>query len=74
MNENQQLIADRKRAAHPDFVSTFSLGALRERLPFRFPIPAGVLPSPKRHYRSEYRYLGYEDLAYPTQLVNLTLF
>jgi hypothetical protein len=66
MNESQQLIASRKRAAHPDFVPTFSLGALRERLPFRFPVPAGVLPSPKGRYRSEYRYLGYEDLARPT--------
>jgi hypothetical protein len=74
MNESQQLIASRKRAAHPDFVPTFSLGALRERLPFRFPVPAGVLPSPKGRYRSEYRYLGYEDLACPTQRVKLTCF
>jgi hypothetical protein len=74
MSAEQQLIASRKRAAHPDFVPTFSLDALQERLPFRFPVPEGVLPSPKRHYRSGYRYLGYEDLACLTQLVNLTLF
>jgi hypothetical protein len=74
MNENQDLIASRKRAAHPDFVPTFSLGALQERLPLRFPVPANVCPSPKRRYRSEYRYLGYADLACPDQLADLTLF
>jgi hypothetical protein len=74
MMGKQGLIASRKRAAHPDFVPTLSLGALRGRLPFRFPVPAGVLPSPKRRYRSEYRYLGYEDLACSTQLVNVTFF
>jgi len=74
MTKTQNLIASHKRAAHPDFVPTFSLGALQERLPFHFPIPQDVLPSPKRHYRSEYRYLGHEDLACPTQLANLTFF
>jgi hypothetical protein len=74
MNQNQDLIARRKRAAHPDFVPTFSLRALQERLPFRVPAPANVRPSPKRRYRSEYRYLGYADLACPDQLADLTLF
>jgi len=74
MNENQDLIASRKRAAHPDFVPTFSLGALQERLPLRFPLPANVRPSPKRRYHSAYRYLGYADLACPDQLATLTLF
>jgi hypothetical protein len=73
MTDNQALIASRKRAAHPDFVPTFSLDVLQERLPFRFPVPQGVPPSPKRRYRSEYRYLGYEDLACPSDLVNLSL-
>jgi len=74
MSTKQQLMASRKRAAHPDFVSTFSLDALQARLPFRFPVPAGVPPSPKRHYRSGYRYLGYADLACPDQLADLTPF
>jgi hypothetical protein len=74
MNENQELSASRKRAVHPAFVPTFSLGALRTRLPLRFPGPEGVPPSPKRHYRSEYRYLGYADLACPSSLVRLILF
>jgi hypothetical protein len=74
MNESQELIASRKRAAHPEFVSTFSLGALREHLPLRLAVPEGVLPSVKRRYRSAYRYLGYEDLARANPLASLTLF
>jgi hypothetical protein len=74
MTDHQGLIASRKRAAHPDFVPTFSLDALQERLPVRFSVPQGVPPSPKRRYRSEYRYLGYEDLACPSRLANLSLF
>jgi hypothetical protein len=68
MNESHELNASCKRATHPDFVPTFSLGALETRLPLRFPQPEGVPPSPKRHYRSEYRYLSYTDLAHPTWL------
>jgi len=74
MSTQQQLSASRKRAAHPEFVPTFSLGALRARLPLRFPVPGGVPPSPKRHYRSEYHYLGYADLACPSRLASFTLF
>lgn len=40
----------------------------------RFPVPETVPPSPKRHYRSEYCYLGYADLACPTSLADLTCF
>jgi hypothetical protein len=69
-----ELTASRKRAAHPDFVRTFCLDALRDRLPLRLPVPNGIPPSPKRHYRSEYRYLGYDDLAPGGALANLTLF
>lgn len=74
MNESQDLIASRKRAAHPEFVPTFSLGALQARLPWLFPVPAKGYLSPKRRYRSQYRYLGYADLACPDQLADLTLF
>jgi hypothetical protein len=73
-SEKQALTASRKRAAQPAFVSTFSLGALQERLPLGFPVLEGVPPSPKRHYRSEYCYLGYADLACPSSLARLTLF
>jgi len=64
--------ATRKRAAHPDFVAIFSVQAIHDRLPLRFPVPEEVSPSPKRHYRSAYRYLGYDDLLDRTCLAHLT--
>ena len=74
MSKKTSLTASHKRAAHPDFVQTFSLQALRDRLPLRFPVPEGLPPSPKRHYRSQYRYLGADDLADLSILDDLTLF
>ena len=74
MSNNTELTAIQKRATNPDFVKTFSLEALKDRLPFRFPVPQDVPPSPKRRYRSHYRYLGYDDLIVPTILATLTLF
>ena len=67
------LSASQKRALHPDFVATFSLAALQPHLPLRFPAPAAP-PSPKHHYRSAYRYLGYAELADPTSLATLEPF
>lgn len=69
--QTSPLTASQKRAAHPDFVKTFSLDALRDQLPLRFPVPQGLPPSPKQHYRSEYHYLGYTDLLDPTVLTIL---
>ncbi len=74
MTENPALIASRKRAAHPEFVPTFGLDALRACLPLCFAAPPGVLVSGKRRYRSAYRYLADADLACATHLANLTLF
>jgi hypothetical protein len=49
MSDNgSELTASRKRAAHPDFVPTFSVPAVRDRLPLRLPVPDGTPPSPKR--------------------------
>jgi hypothetical protein len=73
-NEPCARSATRKRAAHPDFVDTFSVSALHDRLPLRFPVPEDVRPSPKQHYRSQYHYLGYDDLLDPTLLTPLTDF
>jgi hypothetical protein len=66
--DSPPLSAREKRALHPDFVPTFSLAAIKDRLPLRFPQPVGVLPSPKRQYRSQYRYRGHDDLADPQRL------
>jgi hypothetical protein len=74
MSDEPTLSASRKRAAHPAFVSTFSLRALEACLPFRFSVPEGVPPSPKRHYRSAYRYRGYAELAQPVGLANRSEF
>jgi hypothetical protein len=74
MSAAQQLIASRKRAAHPDFVPTFGLDALRTGLPLGCAGPQGVLPSGKRRYRSAYRYLADADFACASHLANLTLF
>jgi hypothetical protein len=74
MTEQQALIASRKRAAHPDFVPTFSLDALRAGLPLRCAPPPGALASGKRGYRSAYRYLADTDLGCASYLANLTLF
>lgn len=74
MSENTDSTATQKRAANPDFVPTFSVEALRDRLPFRFPVPKAVSPSPKRQYRSRYRYLGFADLTDATLLATLTAF
>jgi hypothetical protein len=71
-NPATALSAAHKRAAHPDFVPTFSVQALRNRLPFSFLVPEQVPASPKRHYRSTYRYGGYHDLLDPTCLADLS--
>ena len=75
MNDSaDELAAQHKRAAHPDFVQTFSFQALRDRLPFLFPVPQQVPPCPKRRYRSAYCYLGYDGLDNPLVLATLTFF
>jgi hypothetical protein len=74
MSTSAALLASRKRAAHPDFVPTFSLAALGSRLPLPFPVAPGLPPSPKVRYRSYYRYLGYQDLTDAAQLIRLEPF
>jgi len=72
--QDTNLTASQKRAANPAFVQTFSLAALKEHLPFRFPLPGETPRSPKERYRSTYRYLGYNDLADAATLSLLSLF
>ena len=55
--------AAQKRAAHPLFVVTWSLEALRAKLPLCFAADPKLPASPKLRYRSEYRYLG-PDLVF----------
>ena len=62
---NPTLSPTQTRAQDTDFVACCSFAALRQRLPFLWPAPDDVLPSPKRSYRSCYVYGGYEDLDDP---------
>jgi hypothetical protein len=50
------------RSQDPDFVKRCRFSALQERLPLQWPRPPDTPPSPKKSYRSRYRYLGWEDL------------
>jgi hypothetical protein len=61
-----KLTAVESRAQDAIFVAHCSLDGLRDRLPLRWPTPPGTPPSPKRSYRSQYVYLGWDDLQDPS--------
>jgi len=50
------------RAQDPTFVAQCSLSGLRDRLPLLWPASPDTPHSPKKHHRSHYVYLGWEDL------------
>jgi hypothetical protein len=50
------------RAQDGLFIAHCSLDGLRQRLPLHWPTPVGTPPSPKKAYRSQYLYLGWQDL------------
>jgi hypothetical protein len=50
------------RAQDVVFVTQCSFQTLQDRLPFAWPAPPHVSPSPKKRYRSHYVYQGWEDL------------
>lgn len=50
------------RAQDESFVRQCAFHALRPNLPLRWPTPPNTPDSPKRRYRSHYRYLGCDDL------------
>jgi hypothetical protein len=59
------LTAVKQRAQDRLFVTHCSLDGLRHQLPLHWPTPPDTPPSPKRRYRSQYVYLGYQDLDEP---------
>ena len=63
-----------KRAQELQFVSACSLAGLQSRLPLRWPTPPGTPPSPKKSYRSQYVYAGWEGLGDPTNWDELSAF
>ena len=69
-----KLTASQQRSGDPALVASLSFPALLDSLPLSLPVPADTPPSPKRHYRSQYTYLGYEDLPDPAVWSTLSLF
>jgi hypothetical protein len=59
------LNAVQARAQDDSFVQQCSLAGLQARLPLNWPTPPETPPSPKKRYRSHYRYLGWDDLLEP---------
>ena len=68
------LSAVEQRAQDRLFIAHCSLDGLRDRLPLRWPTPPDVPPSPKKCYRSQYIYLGWEDLEDPSVWEHLSLY
>ena len=62
------------RAQDATLVTQCSLDGLRDRLPLLWPAPPDTPPSPKKHYRSYYIYLGWEDLEDPAAWEHLSDF
>ncbi|MCP4232717.1 MAG: hypothetical protein GY770_03895 [Aestuariibacter sp.] len=53
------------RAQDADLVNQCRLANLQTQLPLLWPTPPETSPSPKKQYRSHYRYRGYEKLTDP---------
>jgi len=62
------------RAQDALFVAQCSLEGLRQRLPLPWPTPPHIPSSPKKSYRSQYVYLGWEDLEDPAAWSQLSDF
>jgi hypothetical protein len=62
------------RAQDSLFVRNCSLQGLGEKLPLRWPTPPDTPPAPKKGYRSNYRYMGWEDLQDPANWEGLSDF
>ena len=72
--KEQKPTAKQKRAANKEALARFALSNLWSRLPLSFPLDPDLPPSPKPRYRSQYRYLGPEDLDDPQALDTLSPF
>lgn len=62
------------RSQDPHLVKHCSLEGLQGRLPLLWPTPAHTPPSPKKGYRSNYTYLGWDDLQDPASWESLSDF
>jgi hypothetical protein len=59
---------EQSRAQDAAFVSQCSLLGLQERLPLQWPVPAELPASPKKSYRSAYRYPWQAEVSDPDQV------
>lgn len=66
--------AAKQRADHPSFRSTFGYAAIAAQLPLAIQAKSAALAPVKQAWRSEYRYLGHDDLARLTQRTGLSDF
>jgi len=66
MSAAKKPTAIEKRAQNPEALAPFALVTLKQKLPLVFPREPALPPSPKLHYRSAYRYLGFDDLGEET--------
>jgi hypothetical protein len=62
MSTARKPTAIEKRAQNLEALAPFTLHNLKQKLPLVFPRDPDLPPSPKPHYRSAYRYLGFDDL------------
>jgi hypothetical protein len=62
MSVAKKQTAIEKRAQNLEALKPFALVTLKQKLPLVFPRDLDLPPSPKPHYRSAYRYLGFDDL------------
>lgn len=62
MSTARKPTAIEKRAQNLKALAPFTLDNLKQKLPLVFPRDPNLPPSPKPHYRSAYRYLGFDDL------------
>ena len=62
MNMTKTPTAREKRAENREALEIFGLDKLREKLPLVFACDPELPPSPKPQYRSDYQYLGFDDL------------
>ena len=74
MTQKQKPTAIQKRADNQEALARFALSNLWSSLPLTFPLDPDLPPSPKPRYRSQYRYLGPEDLDDPQTLETLSSF
>lgn len=69
-----KLSAPQTRAQDDSFVQQCGIEGLRPQLPLRWPRPPGIPDSPKKRYRSDYVYLGCDDLDDPAHWEDLSAF